>query len=46
MNLPTELVQTIMNYLANRPFVEVFQMINAINAEAAKSAAPVEPAQE
>ncbi len=36
MNLSTELVQAILNYLGNRPYVEVFQLINAVQAEAAK----------
>jgi len=37
MNISPELAQTILNYLANRPYGEVFQLINAIQAEAAKA---------
>jgi hypothetical protein len=40
MNLSTELIQNILNYLAQRPYGEVFQLINAIQVEAAK---PKEP---
>ncbi len=44
MNLSTELVQAILNYLAQRPYAEVFQLINAVQAEAqaAKANAPAE----
>ena len=44
MNLSTELVQAILNYLAQRPYGEVFQLINAVQAEAqaAKADAPIE----
>jgi gamma-glutamylcysteine synthetase len=44
MNLSTELVQAILNYLAQRPYAEVFQLINAVQAEAqaAKANAPTE----
>jgi len=44
MNLSTELVQAILNYLAQRPYAEVFQLINAVQAEAqaAKADAPTE----
>jgi hypothetical protein len=44
MNLSTELVQAILNYLAQRPYGEVFQLINAVQAEAqaAKANAPAE----
>lgn len=34
VNLSTELVQAILNYLAQRPYAEVFQLINAVQAEA------------
>ena len=37
MNLSTELIQSILNYLAQRPYGEVWQLINAIQAEAAKA---------
>ena len=40
MNLSTELIQSILNYLAQRPYGEVWQLINTIQAEAAK---PKEP---
>lgn len=36
MNLSNELIQAILNYLAQRPYGEVFQLINAVQAEAAK----------
>ena len=36
MNLSPELVQAILNYLATKPYGEVFQLINAFQAEAAK----------
>ena len=44
VNLSTELVQAILNYLAQRPYGEVFQLINAVQAEAqaAKADAPAE----
>ena len=38
MNISTELMQAILNYLAQRPYGEVFQLINAVQAEAAKQA--------
>lgn len=38
MNLSNELIQAIMNYLAQRPYGEVFQLITAIQTEAAKQA--------
>ena len=37
MNLSTELIQSILNYLAQRPYAEVWQLINTIQAEAAKA---------
>jgi hypothetical protein len=36
MNIPTELVQAILNYLGSKPYAEVFQLISAVQAEAAK----------
>lgn len=36
MNISNELIQAILNYLAQRPYAEVFQLINAVQAEAAK----------
>jgi hypothetical protein len=43
MNLSTELIQNILNYLAQRPYGEVWQLIGAVQAEAAK---PKEPESE
>jgi len=43
MNLSPELIQNILNYLAQRPYGEVFQLIGAVQAEAAK---PKEPESE
>lgn len=39
VNISTELMQAILNYLAQRPYGEVVQLINAVQAEAAKQAA-------
>ena len=38
MNLSIDLVNAILSYLGNKPYVEVTQLINAIQAEAAKKA--------
>lgn len=38
MNITTELMQAILNYLAQKPYGEVFQLITAIQTEAAKQA--------
>ena len=38
MVFSAELVQAILNYLATKPYGEVFQLINALQAEAAKKA--------
>lgn len=49
MNISIELLQAIMNYLAQRPYGEVVNLINGVQAEAAKAEAakaPVEPVQE
>lgn len=40
MNLSIELINAIMQYLGNRPYVEVAQIIAAIQAEAAKKPEP------
>ena len=37
MNISTELMQAILNYLAQKPYGEVFQLINAVQAELAKA---------
>ena len=37
MNFSPELIQSILNYLATKPYGEVFQLINAMQAEAAKA---------
>ena len=44
MQITTELMQAILNYLAQRPYGEVFQLINAIQAEAqaAKAESPTQ----
>ena len=39
MNISAELMQAILNYLAQRPYGEVVQLINAVQTEAAKQAA-------
>ena len=44
VNLSNELIQAILNYLAQKPYGEVFQLINAVQAEAqaAKADAPAQ----
>lgn len=37
MTFSSELIQAILNYLATKPYGEVFQLINTIQAEATKS---------
>jgi hypothetical protein len=44
MNISAELINAVLNYLAQRPYGEVINLITAIQAEAAKTA--VESAQE
>ncbi len=36
MNISTELINAVLSYLGNRPYVEVVNLITAIQAEAAK----------
>jgi hypothetical protein len=38
MNVSAELMQAILNYLAQQPYNEVVQLIGGIQAEAAKAA--------
>ena len=40
MTFSPELVQAILNYLATKPYGEVIQLINGIQAEAAKAQTP------
>jgi hypothetical protein len=42
MNLSTELINAVLTYLGNRPYVEVVNLITAIQAEAAKASAEQE----
>jgi hypothetical protein len=41
--LSTELVNAILQYLGNQPFVQVAQLINSIQQEAQAQAAPPAP---
>ena len=43
--LSTELVNAILQYLGNQPFVQVTQLINGIQQEAQGQAAPAAPAE-
>jgi hypothetical protein len=43
--LSTELVNAILQYLGNQPFVHVTQLINGIQQEAQAQAAPAAPAE-
>ena len=36
ITLPTDLVNAILQYMASRPYGEVFQLVGAIQAEAVK----------
>ena len=38
ITLPTDLVNAILQYMASRPYGEVFQLVGAIQAEAVKQA--------
>lgn len=40
MMLSPELAQAILNYLATKPYGEVFQLISAMQSEAAKAQTP------
>ena len=40
ITLPTDLVNAILQYMASRPYGEVFQFVGAIQAEAVKQAVP------
>ena len=44
MNITTELINAVLTYLGNRPYVEVVNLITAIQAEAqaAKADAPAQ----
>ena len=42
IKLPVNLVNAVLQYLGTRPFVEVAQLIQAIQEEAAKQAPPAE----
>ncbi len=44
LTLSTELVNAILQYLGNQPFVQVTQLINGIQQEAQAQAAPAAPA--
>jgi hypothetical protein len=46
VTLSTQLVNGILQYLGQRPFVEVQQLINGIQQEAQAQAAPAVPAAE
>ena len=43
--LSTELVNAILQYLGNQPFVQVQQLINGIQQEAQAQVAPAAPAE-
>jgi len=45
VTLSTQLVNGILQYLGQRPFVEVQQLINGIQQEAQAQAAPAVPAE-
>jgi len=36
VNISNDLIQAILNYLGSKPYAEVFQLISAVQAEAAK----------
>lgn len=43
ITLSTQLVNSILGYLGSRPYQEVYQLINNIQAEAAKQADATKP---
>jgi hypothetical protein len=43
ITLPIDLVNAILQYMASRPYGEVFQLVGAIQAEAVKQTPDVEP---
>jgi len=45
VTLSTQLVNALLQYLGQRPFVEVQQLINGIQQEAQAQAAPAAPAE-
>jgi hypothetical protein len=45
ITLSTELVNAILQYLGNQPFVQVTQLINGIQQQAQGQAAPAAPAE-
>lgn len=45
ITLSTQLVNAILGYLGTRPYQEVFQLVNNIQAEAAKQAEAPKPAE-
>jgi hypothetical protein len=42
MNISTDLINAILNYLGTRPYIEVVNLITAIQSEAAKPKEPIE----
>jgi hypothetical protein len=42
MNISTDLINAILNYLGTRPYIEVVNLITTIQAEAARSKEPIE----
>jgi hypothetical protein len=42
ITLPIDLVNAILQYMASKPYGEVFQLVNVIQAEAAKQMPPTD----